>query len=181
MEIYRVDGSDECDPDEYDGLSTDDIDVIFYTYESGSYDGDGEAIIRKGGKWYRVNLSHCSCYGPWDSHNSYLNSFQGYDTLTMMRDKSSDELNGDLAMLYQLAEGWLKKQEKVKSIADDDIKIVVNVADAIVSDYELIAVEDIERGTLLFYDMNRLDDGVQNKDGRTVAKWVKKESGVDDS
>jgi len=66
-------------------------------------------------------------------------------------------------------------------MASDNCKIVVNVVDAISSGYELVATEDIERGTLLFHDMNRLDDGVQNKDGRTVAKWVKKESEIDDS
>jgi len=65
-------------------------------------------------------------------------------------------------------------------MASDNCKIVVNVVDAIASDYELVATEDIDGGTILFYDMNRLD-GLLNKDGRTVAKWVKKESGVDDS
>lgn len=40
---------------------------VVYWYESGDYDGGGEAVaLRKDGKIDVWNLSHCSCYGPLD-------------------------------------------------------------------------------------------------------------------
>lgn len=44
--------------------------VIIYDYESGSYDGSGEAYMIKDKKLYFCSLSHCSCYGPWDAGRS---------------------------------------------------------------------------------------------------------------
>lgn len=40
------------------------VDEIWYWYQSGSYDGDGEMFLRKGDKYASSSLSHCSCYGP---------------------------------------------------------------------------------------------------------------------
>ena len=64
MEIYNV-GSDVP----YD-LPNDDEGFVWlvYYYESGYYDGSGEAVaLAKDGKLHCFNLGHCSCYGPMDS------------------------------------------------------------------------------------------------------------------
>lgn len=43
------------------------IDTLIYDYNSGSYAGSGNALLRKNGKWAYADLGHCSCYGPLDS------------------------------------------------------------------------------------------------------------------
>lgn len=39
---------------------------VVYWYETGDWDGSGEAVGYKDGLLYIKNLSHCSCYGPMD-------------------------------------------------------------------------------------------------------------------
>lgn len=67
MKIFQV-GPDEIDyglpsEEEMNGWSW-----IVYWYESGSYEGYGEAagFHEETGMVYSVSLSHCSCYGPMD-------------------------------------------------------------------------------------------------------------------
>jgi hypothetical protein len=53
----------------YGGLS-DDYVWIVTEYECGDYDGNGDAVAKhKNGELHYYNLSHCSCYGPFE--NSY--------------------------------------------------------------------------------------------------------------
>lgn len=41
-------------------------------YENGGYDGCGTAYALKEGEVIEFNLSHCSCYGPFEStHKNY--------------------------------------------------------------------------------------------------------------
>ena len=42
-------------------------DFFVSKYESGSYDGSGMAIWKRGRKWFYDNLGHCSCYGPTEN------------------------------------------------------------------------------------------------------------------
>lgn len=82
MEIYRVDeqGRVKCETiedcqDGYDFKNVE-FDFLAYWYESGCYDGDGFAVFRKktnaGFRWFGKDLSHCSCYGPFDGASALL-------------------------------------------------------------------------------------------------------------
>lgn len=51
------------------------IDVIIYWYNSGSYEGDGHALIKTNDKWFMHNLSHCSCNGPLDDGNTFRSEY----------------------------------------------------------------------------------------------------------
>lgn len=67
MKVFSV-GPDGYDPDAAaDGL----IEWVVYWYQSGDYDGDGDAVARYADGTYRTaGLGHCSCYGPWDDWGS---------------------------------------------------------------------------------------------------------------
>lgn len=39
------------------------VEILYAMYDGGGYDGWAHVIIRKDGKLYEVNGSHCSCYG----------------------------------------------------------------------------------------------------------------------
>ena len=41
-----------------------DLDEVWYWYASGSYEGMGEILMRKGDLYDIHDASHCSCYGP---------------------------------------------------------------------------------------------------------------------
>lgn len=43
-----------------------DAQIIFYEYETGSYDGDALCIYQKDNNFYIVEAGHCSCYGLED-------------------------------------------------------------------------------------------------------------------
>ncbi len=42
-------------------------DLVVYSYETGSYEGSGFAIWKKGENWFYDDLGHCSCYGPTEN------------------------------------------------------------------------------------------------------------------
>ena len=67
IKVYHLvlpNSSDELG--EYDLGEVRHFDWIAYTYESGSYDGSGHAILKDGDKYYHHDLGHCSCYGPME-------------------------------------------------------------------------------------------------------------------
>ena len=45
------------------------VQFAIYYYEAEQYEGLGTCLAYKDGKWYTHNLSHCSCYGPFDEFN----------------------------------------------------------------------------------------------------------------
>ena len=49
---------------EFDYIKTFGIDEIWYWYGSGSYEGAGQILMRKGKLYDLHNCGHCSCYGP---------------------------------------------------------------------------------------------------------------------
>ena len=61
----------ESELDEYDleGLYKANAQAAFYWYASGSYEGSGQLLVVKDGKWYLHDMGHCSCYGPIDHLN----------------------------------------------------------------------------------------------------------------
>jgi hypothetical protein len=52
---------------------------VRYWYANGGYDGDGELLASKGGRWYYHYLGLCSCYGPVD--HFVINEGGGWETL----------------------------------------------------------------------------------------------------
>lgn len=89
------------DPGSY-GLSY--YDTVITDYQSGSYDGSGEAFCiydKEGVTMIDVyNLEHCSCYGPWD--NGVFDSFPLSDYLAgkVGTDSSSEYINKMMRELY---------------------------------------------------------------------------------
>ena len=64
------------------------FDFIVYSYYGAGYEGNGNAIVKKEGKYYHFSLSHCSCYGPLSSP-----SFNdGKNTLKEIVESFSDDL-----------------------------------------------------------------------------------------
>lgn len=53
------------DPGSY-GLNYEGVDLVVTKYESGYYDGSGEAIVLRGDNVEIYNLGHCSCNGPFE-------------------------------------------------------------------------------------------------------------------
>jgi len=67
MEIHYLDpptASDYSDPSELsyglDRIEELGVEEIWYWYSSGSYEGSGELLARKGNEWAFHGLSHCS-------------------------------------------------------------------------------------------------------------------------
>ena len=43
------------------------VDVLIHCYHDGGYDGHGVAVyLDNKGDWHLDEISHCSCYGPFD-------------------------------------------------------------------------------------------------------------------
>lgn len=109
MRIFKLEGSDEI-------LNSDDgikallkivdeykVEIVVYNYILGCYDGYGEMLIKRYGKWYRYNLCHCSCSGPlerlyyrWGEAHLIGRSFERYAR------RISPELLDELMPLFDL-------------------------------------------------------------------------------
>ena len=76
MKIYQV-GPD----DPYDIQEDAWFEWVVHWYESGYYDGSGEAVglNKEDGLLYIKNLGHCSCYGPMDG------GMESGDTMTVAK------------------------------------------------------------------------------------------------
>ena len=48
------------------------IEFAIYWYECGGYGGWGQCLMMKDDKWYHCDLSHCSCYGPFEDIDEAL-------------------------------------------------------------------------------------------------------------
>ena len=86
MKIYNV-GKDVP----YDLPSEDDSTYVWlvFDYEDGGYDGQGTAVaLGVDGLIYVKDLSHCSCYGPFDGFG-YGKWSPGVTIMEYMRPKDS--------------------------------------------------------------------------------------------
>lgn len=99
------DSTDELEFDEYfikhncDGFSPD---AVFYWYASGSYEGSGDLLAVKDGKWYNKDLSHCSCYGPLEDFATNETDYQ-YSSLQDIKDRCTVECYENIKPLVDLA------------------------------------------------------------------------------
>lgn len=69
-----------------------DFDWFVYNYGEGDYEGDGNAIFKKDGKFHEASLHHCSCFGPTEN----LDLKGGKDTLEELLNNCSEDLNKEL-------------------------------------------------------------------------------------
>lgn len=90
--------NNDCELSKYDieTLENDGIEQIWYFYSYGSYEGNGQILMRKDNLYHLHDAGHCSCYGPVDKYK-----FHGDDI---------DNLYNNLSNEYQL---------EVKSLFDD--------------------------------------------------------------
>ena len=100
MGIYCYDGTCESlDSYEIKQLENHGVEVIFYYYEYGSYEGSGHMIALKEGKYAVHDMGHCSCYGPL---NHFTYDFH-YDSLDAILENATDESNSEYVPLINLA------------------------------------------------------------------------------
>ena len=78
-----------------------DVDEAWYWYASGSYEGSGQILMRKGDKYDIHDMGHCSCYGPTENA-----TFGGtYPSLDEIQQKCSAEAYKEIAPLVEMARG----------------------------------------------------------------------------
>lgn len=53
--------------DQLDTIEKLGVDEIWYWYGTGSYEGAGQLLMRKGNEYSLHSMGHCSCYGPIES------------------------------------------------------------------------------------------------------------------
>ena len=74
-------------------------DLAAYWYGSGSYEGAGNILARKNGRWYHHECGHCSCYGPTCQIDF---SGAGDDSIEALLDRCSADLRKELEPLAAL-------------------------------------------------------------------------------
>jgi hypothetical protein len=103
---YRGGYNDDCQPfNKYDLENIPrepEPEAIFYWYVTGSYEGSGELIAVKNGKWYMKCLSHCSCYGPMENFASDISDYNK-NSLDELLASGTDDWKKGYAPLVELA------------------------------------------------------------------------------
>jgi hypothetical protein len=77
--------------------------LVVYQYHSESYEGWGNAIASRKGKWYHVGLGHCSCNDP--VYEEEFLEGEGYASLKAFRKAATKECLDELRPLLE----WLDK------------------------------------------------------------------------
>lgn len=72
MILHEKHSPDKLDSYDVERLKQESFDEVWYSYLSGSYEGSGQMIYRKGDLWGHHDMGHCSCYGPIDQLNPDL-------------------------------------------------------------------------------------------------------------
>lgn len=66
-----------------------DVDWAVVNYETGSYDGSGDMIVKKDGKFFLFSCGHCSCNGPTDGMN-FNSGYAGLEEIKTSKDYEED-------------------------------------------------------------------------------------------
>lgn len=82
------------------------VDEVYYWYISGSYEGTGYLIARKGEQWFEHSMSHCSCYGPI----CHFEMKTPYSSPREILEKASQGYRDEVEPLVLLAEKHLTPQ-----------------------------------------------------------------------
>lgn len=75
------------------------IEEAWYWYATGSYEGSGQVLMRKGDEFDVHDMGHCSCYGPLE-HASFTGA---YSSLKEIQQKCSPEAYKEIAPLVDMA------------------------------------------------------------------------------
>lgn len=88
VKIYKVKGCDSFSKYDIERVKKQlaDADYFVYNYESGSWDGTGLAVWKKGNKYGYSYLGHCSCDGPVDDLNSIMYNLSDLNKLAVKND-----------------------------------------------------------------------------------------------
>lgn len=73
------------------------FDCAVYGYANRGFEGSGNLIYRKDGKYFHHDLSHCSCFGPIEK--LYHDDLLGHLSLKKLQEKCSEELTRDISPL----------------------------------------------------------------------------------
>lgn len=112
--IIKLDGSEDLLELGYD-VSGSDFDLFVYDYHTGDYEGWGDAIILKNGKWYWLNMGHCSCYDAmedWPGDDVGDSIIDYYNRCTPAQ---KETLKPHYDVLMKFCNGDPKKWEQMKN------------------------------------------------------------------
>jgi hypothetical protein len=73
------------------------FDWLVYSYGHGSYEGGGDMLWKKEGKYFHHDMGHCSCYG-WEND---IEMEVGYDSLEELLKNSSESINETVQPLLE--------------------------------------------------------------------------------
>jgi len=83
------------------------IQVCWYWYGRGSYEGSGYLLFRTHtNKWGLHYCGHCSCYGPVDSDRISLRDTN--ETLSALIERCSGETKEEASVLFEAAMKWCR-------------------------------------------------------------------------
>ena len=74
----KYDYGDDYELDSWalDYLKPLELDEIWYWYKAGSYEGNGQLLMRRGTEYDLEDMGHCSCNGPTELVSFKENSFE---------------------------------------------------------------------------------------------------------
>jgi hypothetical protein len=95
------------------GMGEDQFLRCVYWYETGSYEGDGVAVIQRyDGGFVWVSLGHCSCYGPEDG----VKTFRGEKPVTL---EELEKVAGDPEEVVGFNESLWKCVQRMKELVSN--------------------------------------------------------------
>lgn len=75
-------------------------DLFVYSYATGSYDGSGFAVWRKGNDWFYSDLGHCSCNGPTEDISTSNNAAFKYEQVKEIATKKNYHNHAENVIKY---------------------------------------------------------------------------------
>lgn len=108
MDVYQCEAPegfdyDKCELEDYElkSFRAAEIEAVYYWYGSGGYEGAGQALLLKDGKWAVHDMGHCSCYGPTDHFSAPTE--QWYDSLDSIPASGTEIWYADVRPLIEAA------------------------------------------------------------------------------
>lgn len=79
------------------------FDKAWYWYARGAYEGTGEMVGERDGRWFYYDMGHCSCHGPVDGLYDLVAVNKGHASLAALTRYCSAELQRRLQPLLKKA------------------------------------------------------------------------------
>ena len=96
----------ELDDFNFDNLRLVEVDTAWYWYTCSGYEGSGQLLMRRDGRFHLHDMGHCSCNGPTD-----ITIGKGFASLDGVRRSATDDLLEDIEPLLKMAEETLSREE----------------------------------------------------------------------